>query len=209
MDRPEDVEPHHASGKVYVIMTGSTSAAASNAANSRRPNPYGHVLELQAPRAADGAFDHAADVFAWDVFLLAGDPRAEHGAHYAGPVTEAGWLAAPDNAAIDALGRLWLATDKGSLLPGMNDGLWACDTEGPAAGITRHFYGAPADAEVCGPEFTPDGKTLFLAIQHPGLDGFRTGFDQATTRWPDFSPEFPPRPSVVAVTRHDGGIIGT
>lgn len=123
-------------------------------------------------------------------------------------MSEAGWLAAPDNAAIDNAGRLWLATDKGAMIGDYNDGLWACETEGPATGLTRHFYGAPASAEVCGPEFTPDGRTLFLAIQHPEIDGFRDGFDQATTTWPDFSPDFPPRPSIVVITRRDGGAIG-
>lgn len=86
--------------------------------------------------------------------------------------------------------------------------MWACECEGPAAGVTRHFYGAPSGAEVRGPEFTPDGRTLFLAIQHPGIEGFRNGEAQASSRWPDFSPSTPPRPSVVAITRTDGGAIG-
>ena len=210
MDRPEDVEPHPSGGKVYVVMTGSGAAEEANAANPRRPNPYGHIVELQVPRLANGDYDHAAESFSWDIFLMAGDPRqAGHGARYGGTVSDAGWLAAPDNIAFDPAGRLWLATDKGSLLDEMNDGLWACETEGPAAGATRHFYGAPSHAEVCGPEFTPDGRTLFLAIQHPGIDGFRDGFDQASTRWPDFSPEMPPRPSVVVISRRDGGTIGS
>lgn len=209
MDRPEDVEPHPSGSKIYVVMTGSGAEEAPNAANPRRPNPYGHVIELRPPALGGGAFDHAAERFGWDLFLLAGDPGdPAHGALYGGEVSDAGWLVAPDNIAFDPAGRLWLATDKGRLLESRNDGLWACQTQGPAAGVTRHFYGAPSDAEVCGPEFTPDGSTLFLAIQHPGIDGFRNGFESASTRWPDFDPAMPPRPSLVAITRTDGGTIG-
>ena len=57
------------------------------------------------------------------------------------------------------------------------------------------------------PSFTPDGRTMFLSVQHPGEDS--ETLDAVTTRWPDFRDGVPPRPSVIVIRRADGGPIGT
>ena len=215
MDRPEDVETNPVNGRVYVMLTNNVrrTKEATDAANPRKKNRHGHVLELSPPRTAAGARDHAATAFKWEVFLLAGDPRDEKSdAKYTKGTSEHGWLSCPDNCAFDPKGRLWIATD-GMMGSKTCDGVFACDTQGPAAAQTRHFFRAPIGAEVCGPCFTPDGTTLFLSIQHPGdvdaddeTDG--VSFSTPSTRWPDFQDGVPPRSAVVAITKQGGGTIG-
>jgi len=219
LDRPEDVETCPVSGKVYAVLTNNVlrSAEQEDAANPREKNRHGHILELVPPLAAAeaaGARDHAAARFAWEPFLLAGDPR-EKGvrARYGAGLGEHGWLSCPDNLAFDARGRMWITTD-GLPKSGLCDGVWACDTSGPAAAVTRHFFRGPIGAELAGPCFSPDGSTLFLSVQHPGETDAADGaagitFAQPGTRWPDFQDGVPPRPAVIAITRLDGGPFGS
>jgi secreted PhoX family phosphatase len=51
---------------------------------------------------------------------------------------------------------------------------------------------------------------MFIAIQHPGEGGGDSigTFEAPSTRWPDFKPDMPPRPSIVAITKRGGGKIG-
>ena len=214
LDRPEDVEANPVDGIVYALLTNNTArhADALNAANPRAHNRFGHILRLLPPGAPGTVVEHAADEFRWEMFVLAGDPsQPSHNAHYPGKTNAGGWFAAPDNCAFDPAGRLWLATDQGRnwKASGFADGLWAYANNEHGEAEFRRFFQAPIGAEVCGPEFTPDGRTLFLAIQHPGVDGiFGSGYDNPATRWPDFTDGLPPRPSVLVVTRTNGGIIG-
>ena len=75
--------------------------------------------------------------------------------------------------------------------------------EGTERGYVRQFYSTVKGAEVCGPEFTPDNTTLFVAIQHPGEGGT---FEKPISNFPDGGTL--PRPSVVAIQATNGGRIG-
>jgi secreted PhoX family phosphatase len=209
MDRPEDIEVHPATGRVYVVLTYNERRKPGevNVANPRGPNKYGHIIEIVPPLAGGGP-DHTSAECAWGFFLMAGDPRnPEHGARYASPVSADGWVAAPDNLAFDPKGRIWITTDGQDEAAGFNDSLYAAQVSGPNRGATRCFFVGPSGAEVSGPAFTPDGRTLFLSVQHPGNDEGST-FEKPSTRWPDFTDGVPPRSAVVAITRRDGGEIG-
>lgn len=211
MDRPEDVEANPKTNKVYVVLTNNTRRKAEqiDTANPRADNRFGHLIEMIPP---DG--DHAAKTFRWEILVRCGDPSiADVGATFSSDTTRNGWFGMPDNIAFDADGRLWVATDgNAGAVTGRADGIWGVETEGPARGTSRHFYRVPVGAEMCGPCFTPDGETLFVAVQHPGEADDDTGpaatFENPSTRWPDFKPDMPPRPSVVAITRKGGGKVG-
>ena len=216
MDRPEDVQPNEKTGKIYVMLTNNNKRTAEqvDAANPRAESLFGHIIEMTAP-----AKDHAADRFTWQILIKCGDPSvAEVGALW-NPATSAnGWFGSPDNCTIDNDGRLWVSTDQGSnwSKTGKADGFFAVDTEGDARGTSKLFFQVPIGAEMCGPCFTPDSETVFLAVQHPGTDGTKSfpgferpsTFEDPATRWPDFMDGMPPRPSVVAVTKKGGGRIG-
>lgn len=208
MDRPEDVEPNPATGRVYVLLTNNDRRTAQqvNAANPRARNTQGHVLEIIPPGAGTAEVDHAAKEMHWGLFLVAGKPGIDAGTQYH-RATEHGWLSCPDNCAFDSKGRIWIATDGAPTAAGVADGLYAADTLGRGRALTKLFYQAPTGAEVCGPLFTPDNSTVFLAIQHPGEDS-GSSFDRPSTRWPDFAEGVPPRPSVIAIVKRDGGAIG-
>jgi hypothetical protein len=209
MDRPEDVEANPATGRVYVILTNNTNRTAQqvDAANPRARNAHGHIVEIIPPGAGTNQVDHAAEEARWGVFLVAGKPGIDPGTQYHRATSTDGWLSCPDNCAFDSKGRIWIATDGAPEAAGVADGLYAADTTGRGRGLTRLFYQAPTGAEVCGPLFTSDDSTVFLAIQHPGEDPGST-FEQPSTRWPDFQAGMPPRPSVIAIVRKGGGAIG-
>jgi secreted PhoX family phosphatase len=213
MDRPEDVKADPLNNRVYVALTNNNRRTAEqvDAANPRAVNRFGHIIEMMPD---DG--NHTATGFRWEILLKAGDHTvASTAAQFHPDTTKNGWFGMPDNVAIDSRGGLWVATDGNSpSKTARADGIWAVETEGELRGLSKHFYRVPAGAEMCGPCFTPDDETLFVAVQHPGEteEDFKvpvSTFDNPTTRWPDFKDNMPPRPSIVAITKRGGGRIGS
>ncbi|RJG43003.1 PhoX family phosphatase [Mesorhizobium sp. DCY119] len=213
MDRPEDIQPNAVNGKVYVMLTNNTKRKADqvDAANPRAENAFGHLIEL-----VEEGGDFAATKGKWEVLLKCGDPSvAEVGASFSTATTANGWFGMPDNCAVDADGRLWVATDGNSpKATGRTDGIWAVDTEGEARATSKLFFRVPVGAEMCGPLLAPDMQSMFVAVQHPGdggedWEGFGrpSYYEDLSTRWPDFKDDMPVRPAVVAITKQGGGKI--
>lgn len=202
MDRPEWGAVHPRTGEVYFTLTNNTSRTAeqTDGTNPRGPNPYGHIIHWRESGRRGGH-----DRFEWDIFLLAG-PESDS-AILAAPgdtvpsLDAANIFASPDGLWFDPNGLLWIQTDmSGSQLtagPFGNNAMLAAD---PASGDIRRFLVGPYGCEVTGVVTTPNGRTMFVNIQHPGEPPPSTWPDGGTAR---------PRSATVIITRDDGGIIGT
>ena len=109
-----------------------------------------------------------------------------------------------------ARGVLWVQTDQ----PGDATGDWAnigsnvMVAVDPLTGETRRFLTSPPRCEVTGITMTPDMKTMWINIQHPGEDAPASNPTQFSA-WPDMDPTGRPRAATVLITKDDGGIIGT
>ena len=210
MDRPEWLTIDQKSGWVFCTLTnnserGKPGKPAPDAANPRANNVMGHVIRWKD----DGDFDAAT--MRWNHLVLAGDPaqpRAEAQGNIKGDL-----FACADGLTLDARGLLWLQTDmsatemgKGELKAMGNNQMLACDL---TTGEVRRFLTGPVNCEITGAAFTPDTRTLFINIQHPGESpGDRSDPAEVNkySRWPDGGR---PRSSTVVIRRRDGGVIGT
>ena len=170
MDRCEDIEVAE-DGTVYCALTN----------NSNHGNFYGQIIKI-----TEVGQNPESEEFAFEVFATGGPQSG---------------FASPDNLAFDNDGNLWVVTDISS--SSLNDGIYRSFKNngafvmpsGAGGGDVHQFASGPTEAELTGPFFTPDGSTLFLAIQHPGEE--TENVDEPTSRWPDGDI---PRPAVVAIT---------
>jgi secreted PhoX family phosphatase len=213
MDRPEWLAIDPLTGWVYCTLTNNSSRGGANfpgvdAANPRANNVFGQIIRWQEDR------DFDATTFQWNHLVLCGDPaneRAEAKGNIKGDI-----YACPDGIAFDARGVLWIQTDvgasamhKGELKGVGNNQMLACD---PRSGDTRRFLTGPFNCEITGAAWTPDGRTMFINIQHPGeTPSERSDPNEPAkySNWPDYRPGGRPRSATVVIRRRDGGLIGT
>ncbi|MEM7351206.1 MAG: alkaline phosphatase PhoX, partial [Acidobacteriota bacterium] len=186
MARPEDLEIHPLDASVYIAFTDASDG--SSGAPDQRIFPdssmetsrqYGAIYRLIEGGLESAESDPAATTFSWGKFVSSGEV-AERG----------GGFASADNMVFDPQGNLWMMTDVSpsalnvpttrQFVDGTNPGgrsfrgvfgnnaLFMIPTRGPDAGVPQLFALAPMEAELCGPTFTDDGRTLILSVQHPG-----------------------------------------
>jgi secreted PhoX family phosphatase len=212
MDRPEWIDIDR-DGWVYCTLTnnssrGRTGEFAPDPANPRAENTTGHIIRWRE----DGDFDGTA--FAWNHFVLAGDPANEREAARGNVRGDA--FACPDGLWCDARGVLWIQTDMSTSAMGRGDlarlGHNAMLAADPRTGEIRRFLVGPAGCEITGATATPDGRTMFINIQHPGETPSERSDPQQPRRfsnWPDQRPDGRPRSATVVIRKDDGGPIGT
>jgi len=210
------------------LADGSTTAASArppvDAANPREDNIYGHII-----RWRETAKSVLSTSFSWDLFAQAGDTATAKAAKptndYKGNLvdTPAGSadFGAPDGLWFDYFGRLWVQTDQVGDGSGdwINIGANCMVCADPNTGEMRRFLTGPNKCEITGVTMTPDGKTMFVGVQHPGEDAPATNPTQFSN-WPQNQwsvasdgvtalPAGRPRSSVVVITKNDGGVIGS
>jgi len=171
LDRPEDIEVNPKTGDVFVALSN----------NKPKNNYHGQILKI-----TESSSDHGSLKFSSSTYKTGG--------------TEGGF-SCPDNMVFDRNGNLWLTTDisgksvgKGTYKGFGNNALFVIPASGKQAGQAIQVASAPVDAELTGPCFSPDQKTLFLSVQHPGET--TKDLSNPTSTWPDGKK---PRPSVVAI----------
>jgi secreted PhoX family phosphatase len=195
MDRPEWGAVHPDTGEVYFTLTNNSSRTEADEPNPRAPNPYGHIIRWREANS-----DHSSTRFSWDLYLLAG-PESDSSDPKGRPLNDSNIFASPDGLWFDDEGRLWIQTDmSGSQLnagPFGNNQMLVSD---PKTGETKRFLVGPRGAEVTGVTVTPDFRTMFVNIQHPGEGNTPTSF---ASNWPDGNGRRP-RSATVVITRDDG-----
>lgn len=184
MDRPEWTTIG-TDNDVYWTLTNNTQRTEPNAANPEAPNSDGHII-----RTKDSG-DFLGTSFEWEIFIIASSTRG----------TEETFTD-PDAAHADAFGRLFISTDGGQP-DGLQDQLMVFDTTAENPKPVRLLTGVNSD-EITGFTMTPDQRTAFVNIQHPGngdpsLTNFPAPTDGVTI----------PRDCTLVITRKDGGIIGS
>lgn len=214
MDRPEwiAVDPH--TKEVYCTLTNNVNravkdAAPVNAANPRANNVFGHII-----RWLEKGADPAGLAFTWDIFALAGDPQ--HTEESKRGNLKGAAFGSPDGLWVDANGLLWIQTDVSSSTLGKghyerlgNNQMLCAD---PRSGEVRRFLTGPRGCEVTGITMTPDSRTMFINIQHPGESPSERSDPKnpkAFSAWPDGERGGRPRSATVVIRRDDGGVIGS
>lgn len=210
LDRPEWVAVHPRTKDVYLTLTNGSGW--NNKVNPRKPNPYGHIV-----RWRERGGDNTALTFEWDIFLLAGDPAYDPQVK----LSPEDVFGSPDGLGFDRDGRLWIQTDVSNSTQNRpdrghdnigNNQMLAAD---PATGEVRRFLVGPRGCEVTGFAMTPDQRTMFVNIQHPGEGTAFWGAaptpqnPNAVSSWPDHDPAGRPRSATVVIRKKDGGVIGT
>ena len=222
--------PDASNPRVYTDMKGSTAQPG---------NPNGHLLRMK-----EGSAGGAATTFTWDIYLFGAEAGADKGVVNISSLTADQDFSSPDGLVFSpSTGICWIQTDDGAYtdvtnnmmlaaIPGrVGDGgkktLSFTKADGskldvvtavgkaPTPSTLKRFLVGPVGCEITGLCETPDGKTMFINIQHPGENTLHANIgDPAkyTSQWPTnagYGPGKRPRSATIVITKNDGGRIGS
>jgi secreted PhoX family phosphatase len=219
MDRPEWIDTFPKSLTAIATLTNNSSRGVAgtnprtglpndpiDAINPRAANAYGHIVTWTYRH------DFTEPTFRWDIFALGGDPAAPASTS----TIDGDKYGSPDGLYVAPSGRLWIQTDvSGSTInagnyAGFGNNQMLCAD--PVTRETRRFLTGPPICEITGVFTTPDERTMFVGIQHPG-EAPSGANDPANPKqysaWPDGPAGGRPRSALVVITKDDGGHIGS
>lgn len=209
MDRPEWIASNPNRAELYCALTNNKNRGIKpNAGGDETPvggpNPRPANLYGQIVRWMPEGGDHTADGFAWDLYVLAGNPGVHGNTDpNAGSrnITTANMFNSPDGIIFDDNGFLWIQTDgkysnEGDFAGHGNNQMLVGDT---TTGEIHRFMVGPKECEITGLTWSADRRTMFVGIQHPG--------ERGDSSWPGGGNSVP-RSAVIAVRRDDGGLVG-
>jgi secreted PhoX family phosphatase len=218
--------PDSANPRAYTDMKGTST--------TQQGNPNGHILRIR-----EGASGSAATTFNWDVYLFGAESSAAPGMVNLSGLTDDQDFSSPDGLVFSpSTGICWFQTDDGAYtditncmmlaaLPGqvgdgerrtLNYGAISVDTfvgRAPTADTLKRFLVGPVGSEITGLAETPDGRAMFINIQHPGESTSMADIGDPTrytSRWPSnagYGAGSRPRSATIVITKNDGGRIGS
>ncbi|MBU1816080.1 MAG: PhoX family phosphatase [Gammaproteobacteria bacterium] len=219
--------PDAANPRAYTDMKGTSS---------QNGNPNGHLVRMK-----EGA---STTSFSWDVYLFGAEAGADKAMVNISALTADQDFSSPDGLVFSkATGICWIQTDDGAYtdvtncmmlaaVPGsVGDGakktLSYTKADGSKLDIVtpvgkaatdstlKRFLVGPKGSEITGLTETPDGKAIFVNIQHPGEGTAMANVGDATkyqSQWPSnagYGAGKRPRSATIVITKNDGGVIGS
>lgn len=206
----------------------------TRAGKQGKGNVNGHIIRWAEQ---DGKPD--ATRFQWDVFLFAARESADRENVNLSALTVDNDFSSPDGLWFAQSGLLWIETDDSAytdtsncmllaaipgkvgdggrreIVSGEGDAQKRVSTHVGAAATEstlRRFLVGPVDCEITGLAESPDGRALFVNIQHPGETTNGKDFDLGKpdswlSHWPGGGMTRP-RSATIVITRDDGGPVG-
>ena len=205
-------------------------------------NLNGHIIRMREEAGA------GSSSFTWDVYLFGAQADADTTRVNLSALTDDQDFSSPDGLWFSPNTKLcWIQTDDGSYtdvtncmmlaaVPGkvgdgspvtlnytLGDGSVLPVTTfvgaKPAADKLKRFLVGPVDSEITGVAETPDGRALFVNIQHPGENLARAedvvDSSKYVSHWPGNAgygvggASARPRSATIVITKDDGGRIGS
>ena len=219
--------PDASNPRAYTDMKGTSK---------QNGNPNGHLVRMK-----EGA---TVSAFTWDVYLFGAEAGADKSLVNISALTADQDFSSPDGLVFSkATGICWIQTDDGAYtdvtncmmlaaMPGsVGDGakktLSYTKADGSKLDIVtpvgkaatestlKRFLVGPKGSEITGLAETPDGKAIFVNIQHPGEGTAMANIGDATkyqSQWPanaGYGAGKRPRSATIVITKNDGGRIGS